>query len=868
MNYIRNLLVRQILWMTHHEAECILAPGDADPGDLRMEGMTARLFNAEPFEEPWEEDDYRLDLTAPEWCAVSGTLVWEEEACRLQPAGGGHPMAVHPVCGTRLRGGGGTAVLLYDRKNPVTGDQILVTEAEYRLADPFPSVYDKAYMLLEYLRLEPENREMVCRFLTDASYAEEAVSLMGELALKACQSDGEGPVWEPAEKQGLPELLGVFEECMEKDLRLLCVLLAVYRLVCLFEEMEDSIALEELMGAKACCHHPAFEDCVERTLPRWEADRFAKMLLSAREDDLDACEFACVRYWLFALLKARIDLSSQTLQEICRRHFCQPMTGRLLRSVRSSLFSSNGTVIRECIEGMYSETHVIPSDGLPDAMAVLRIHDLEYKAAAIEEEAQRLLLEGTGENETLLGIAMMSVYLQFRSELIRSHREPVVLSRETEVTAMVLQLLKNPWSLCYPYACELACQLYLSCGVPGDAFADPQVVHMACAAWNERICPSRVEKLVSTLPLGMKLIPSDGLTRMRRFLGKRLDAAVLEKNRRGGLIRLFRCCAVLGCWEKEHLRLRYQFLLRKIDGDPEYTSAENREYMRRLAWDMLQLVTGPAGEDPGQKAEALPNSTEDSRKMLSLFRRTLGRRNGDLDPILPLFCSDPPEERGLIVDWFYALCTLGLSEEAEALYLKHKELLDLPWIYLPDPTGFAVERPYHAASCFWNRQTRREKGLELAAGMGHPVEQWPLAQPCEQDVYRRRRYVPKPGMDRSGVLEFFRKQHGPGRKQKLNYWMTHYDDASATRAALTEPGNHSTVLLFGYCGSKEMVLAAVEAEPSHVCYASKALLKDDQVAMAVLMQSCRYLHLLFAPVTRNRELIRRLILQQGEACSL
>lgn len=873
MHYIRNLLVRQLLWMARQNTGRTLAPANADPFLLGAEGMSSRLFYGELFVRCSKEDDYRQNITEPLWHAASGVLERKEDTCCLLPANGSRPISICPNCCSRLQDYDNEepVVLLYDRKNPDTGEQILVTKAEYRLTNPYPSVYDKACMLQEYLKLDLQEQEIVFSFLTNKKYTKTVFANMCSIALKACQigsnlSDRPTVVWNESEEGFFLEQLGFFDAHMEKDLWILCILLAVWELVRIFEKEGDSCARKELLRADACCRHSCLAEAVGRILPSGKAEGFARMLLSADSEMTDVFDFARTRFWLFALLENKFPLSRGILQDICCRYFDHPMTARLLRSLRSSLFSSNAEVLREYIETMYPEKYALPSGGFPAALAVIRIHDMQYQDELVRDEAQRLMLEGNTDADVLLGIAMLTVHLLFFSEHIRSHREPVLLSRETEVTTRVLAWLQEPLGIHYPDTCALVHQLCLNCAVSEDAFADPRVIQDACRAWNDHIRPTIVEKMVSILPLGITLSQNDALTKMRLVLGKRFDEAILAKTETEDLVSLFRACMVLGCWEKDFLLRRFGYLLREIDGKEKYKSWERREYMRRLKWEMLHIMIRREEAVSGgldRQITAVDADQGLAGSLLRIFRRSIFQKSVDLSRMKELAQSRGMnlKEPRLITDWFYVLCAMGLDAEAEDFYLRHKDVLNRPWTYFPDAMGLAAERPYHAASCFWNNKTRREKGLEIAAEMGYPVQEWTLAQKHRHDIYRMRQYIPRLSPDRDRVLSWFRTLYRSGIR---NYWLTHYDDTKVTQNALAETQNHGMILLFGYCGSKEMVMEALKVKPSHVCYASKALLKDDQVAKLVLEQSCQNLPLLFAPITRDHEYMKNLILMQKE----
>lgn len=882
MRYIRNLLVRQLLWMAQQDPEAILVPVDADPARLYVDGMSSRLFNIDLFREPGEEDGFCVDDAETMWRCTPGILKKTgEDDYHLKPADGRMAIPIHPNC----RGNredwehGRDMMLMYDQKSPISYDQILVTDTEYRLAAPLPRLCDKAHMLVEYLQLDQTNREMVFAFLTKEETAEEVFEDLRYIALCVCKSDHDMSKrpYVSGYEDGFLELTGFNCEEAAEDLWILCILLAVWELVNQYVQWEEQFDLNQLLDAEACLYHPVLAECLERVMPRQEADGFAKCLLSVYDNNPRA--FVKVRFWLLALLETRISLPQTVLREICQRHFNHPMTARMAHSLRNGLHSSNAEVLRSCIERLYPEKYAQPDSGFPVALAVVRIHGLQYKSEVIQAEAQRILLEGTNAEEILLGIAMMTVYLQFRQESIRSHTDPVVLTRETEVAAKVLEWLCRSESIFYPHACRLACQLYLHGAVAEDAFAQPQVVAAACEAWQKKICPFRAEMLLSTLPQNMDLPQSEALERMRLILGERFDDAMLRKNSKERIIPLFRCCAVLGCWKKEFLQHRFGILLKKVQSQKKYLDWENREYMRRLKWDMLstmldspvEAITLPLPLEQETWKNATGGAVSDRARaigLLSSFRKAICRKGQVSREITRYFQCARPEltEPCLITDWFYALCTMGLSQEAYAFYLLYREILDRPWIYRPDAMGTSAEYPYHDISCFWNGAARWEKGVELAACMGHPVTQWTLTQKnmnrAKVSIFELDAPVREP------VMRFFRMQHDFDRSRNMNVWMIHYDDPQVTRDALMNPANHATILLFGYCGSRDMVLTALRADPSHVCYASRMLRRDDEVAKTVLEQSCEYLHMLFAPVTRNQEYVRKLILGQGKPAEL
>ena len=863
MKHIRYLLVRQLLEMTRWTSGGPSESAEADVADLIVKGMSSRLFGWELFAQTDAYRCYTEHRNSTRWHCAAGILEADGEGWLLRPSDGERKIRVHPNCHSRLRERSGDVqvVLLYDRKNPDTGPQILVTEAEYHLADPYPFDVDKACMLREYLEeLTPAERRILVSFLTDEASRRKTFEAMCRIALKACQmaddlSAEPKMVANDPEEYFLLTIAGFFERDMREDLWLLCVPLAIWELAQMIHTENGERVCKELLRAKACCLCPALPWMVNRILHPGKADAFARMLLSAGEKTAEDGTGEIVRPWLFALLEGGLPLSDPVVREICDGYFDGPMTGEMMHTFRGILTGPNAEVFCKHIEVRYPEKYAQPLNCFPNAMAIVRIWDMHYGPARVLWNAQRLMLGGETEADVLLGIAMMTAHLLMRSEHIRSHRDPVFLSSEQAVSDRVLEWLQDPECLYYPYVCVLAQQLLLHCAVPEAVFANPRVIQAACTAWHKDTCRQNVEKMVSILPLGVKVNRTTEMEAMGSALKARFDEAILGRGEAEELILLFRCCMVLGCCGEDFLRFRFGYLLRKIDGPTIYKSWENREYMRRLKWEMLRLLitsgTGTdSGNDPG--AETEEEDKEQEERHLQSFRDWVSRDGADFQELAQAFrCVKPVfREPGMITDWFYALCVLGLAGEAEEFYLRYKAVLDRPCVYLPDHMGLSVERPYHAAACFWNSRTRREKGLELAAGMGHDARNWNLARNCEGDIYRMRCYVPKSGPDRETVMEFFRRQY---TDSLLDSWYSHYDDPFITGQTLACPENHSTVLLFGYCGSKPMVLTALEADPSHVYYAAKTLLKDRQVASLAGNNSREYSQMLRSPIDWDGE---------------
>lgn len=599
---------------------------------------------------------------------------------------------------------------------------------------------------------------------------------------------------------------------------------------------------------------------------------------------------------LLLCLNLPFPLPEDCLEDILSQMFSGELSIRQKNSIGTLLDSPNGPYVRKFIRRKYQQ--LWPTGQYLQAIAGIRSHQAGAKKA---QAAQNLMLDSPEEADALIGAAMLTQYLRNEQSL------PVVLDREEQILKKLSQWLLTSDAYLYNIACELTMALKLSCAISRRTLCDEEIVENACRHFFREDSRSAAIRFLATLPLCHTIDHAENLELIREE-GKWLFQKALEEKLFPDMTLLFRACFQFRCWNDQEL----SHICRQLANAEQrfYTFDQNRSEKNLINQTREELLSIRfSGRIPTEKshwecltgslshqmhhrlekilhaaAQGQPvvlSSSEDVMLVLRYLRHAGTDRKMQAEALAEHCTPAETVADSCLVSWFWVLCCWNRRREAMDYYLSHRSLLDRPWCSSCERTPTLDWKNFRYAD-FLSTPSRLQMGIYLATLLHnfgvvseflHSGVLSGYAANAAANVFqelslcvlpKELKFLSSQGLDletdpvpdnvRSWILE---------KMLPLNlyeFWRICWDDRGLTRMVLTNAVNsHDMVFPLGYRGEKEMVIPAVIANPSCTYVIAPHLLRDDEIALAVLGVSPFPLRSLRAPILRDHELVMDMI---------